>query len=160
MRRIMLLLAVLALTLLVASGVALAVTKIGTDGPDFLIGTRGSDELFGKAGTDWISGRGGDDVISGGPGSDDPLSRAVGMLDGGPGADVISGGPGQDYLDAGSWPRDSAVDTLNGGDGNDFLHAENRPAARDIVSCGAGSRDGAVVDRKDIVSDDCERIFR
>jgi Ca2+-binding RTX toxin-like protein len=96
--------------------------------------------------------------LSGGPGDDNPVtSRAVGMLDGGPGADVISGGPGHDFLYAGSWPRDSAVDTLKGGDGNDFLDAENRPAARDIVSCGAG-RDGAWVDRKDIVSDDCERI--
>ena len=56
---------------------------------------------------------------------------------------------------AGPWPRDSAVDTLKGGDGSDFLDAENRPAARDIVRCGAG-RDGAWVDRKDIVSDDCE----
>jgi Ca2+-binding RTX toxin-like protein len=96
--------------------------------------------------------------LSGGPGDDNPVtSRAVGMLDGGPGADVISGGPGHDFLYAGSWPRDSAVDTLKGGDGNDFLDAENRPAARDIVSCGAG-RDGAWVDRKDIVSGDCERV--
>ena len=36
MRRTMLLFATMALTLLVASGVALAVTKIGTDGPDHL----------------------------------------------------------------------------------------------------------------------------
>ena len=34
MRRTVLLLATMVLTLLVASGVALAVTKIGTDGPD------------------------------------------------------------------------------------------------------------------------------
>ena len=39
MRRTMLLLATMTLTLLVASGVALAVTKIGTDGPDTLRGT-------------------------------------------------------------------------------------------------------------------------
>ena len=95
MRRTVVLLATMALTLLVASGVALAVTKIGTDGPDTLMGTKGSDVLSGKGGTDWIDGRGGNDVISGGPGNDDPLSsRAIGMLDGGPGADVISGGPG------------------------------------------------------------------
>jgi hypothetical protein len=36
----------MALILLVASEVALAVTKIGTNGPDTLIGTKGSDELF------------------------------------------------------------------------------------------------------------------
>ena len=83
-------------------------------------------------------------------------SRAIGILDGGSGADIISGGPGRDDLYDGPWPGDSAVDILKGGAGNDYLDAENRPAARDIVSCGAG-RDGAWVDRKDIVSADCEK---
>ena len=55
------------------------------------------------------------------------------------------------------FPSDSAVDVLDGGDGNDYLDAENRPAARDIVSCGAG-RDFAFVDRKDIVSG-CEAAW-
>jgi hypothetical protein len=41
MRRTILLLSTMALCLLVASGVALAVTKIGTDGPDTLRGTNG-----------------------------------------------------------------------------------------------------------------------
>ena len=80
------------------------------------------------------------------------------MLDGGPGADVISGGLGADDLSDGPWPGDSAVDVLYGGNGRDFLGAANRPAARDIVSCGAGNRDSAEVDRKDIVGDDCERV--
>ena len=159
MRRTILMVTAVALTLMVASGVALAVTKIGTDGPDMLIGTKGSDELLGRGGTDWISGLGGNDVISGGPGNDDPLSsRAIGSLDGGRGADVISGGPGIDDLWDGPWPGDSAVDTLEGGEGNDFLGAANRPAARDIVSCGAG-RDLAWVDRKDIVTNDCEETW-
>ena len=39
MRRTILLMATMALTLLVASGVALAVTRIGTDGPDTLQGS-------------------------------------------------------------------------------------------------------------------------
>ena len=42
MRRTILLMAPMALTLLVASGVALAVTKIGTNGPDTLRGTNGT----------------------------------------------------------------------------------------------------------------------
>ena len=157
MRRTVVLLATMILTLMLASGVALAVAKIGSDGPDTLMGTKGSDVLSGRGGTDWIDGRGGNDVIRGGPGDENPLtSRAIGTLDGGSGADVISGGPGRDDLWDGPWPGDSAVDILQGGDGNDFLVAENRPAARDIVRCGAG-RDGAWVDRKDIVSDDCEK---
>ena len=54
---------------------------------------------------------------------------------------------------------DSAVDILYGGGGNDFIISSsyNRPAARDIVSCGAG-RDFASVDPKDIVRNDCERV--
>jgi Ca2+-binding RTX toxin-like protein len=121
MRRTVLLLATMALTLLVASGVALAETKIGTNGPDFLKGTNGSD---------WIEGRGGKDVISGGPGDDELFDGQF---------------------------HEGAVDTLEGGVGNDFLIAKNGPAARDIVSCGAGRNDWAEVDRKDIVSDDCEK---
>ena len=55
MRRTIVLLASMALTLLVASGVALAVTRIGTDGPDTLRGTNGDDNLIGKGGNDGSS---------------------------------------------------------------------------------------------------------
>ena len=158
MRRLVLLLVAMALSLLVASGVALAVIKIGTDGPDTIMGTKGSDTLIGKGGSDWIDGRGGKDVIRGGPGSDTPGSGPVGMLDGGPGADVIWGGTGSDMMSDGPWPGDSAVDTFRGGDGNDDLLTYNRPATRDIVNCGAGSRDRAEVDRKDVVRDNCEKV--
>jgi hypothetical protein len=47
MRRVALVLAAIALALLLASGVALAVNKIGTDGPDTLRGTNGDDNLIG-----------------------------------------------------------------------------------------------------------------
>jgi Ca2+-binding RTX toxin-like protein len=131
MRRTILLVATMALTLLVASGVALAVTKIGTDGSDFIVGTKGSDELFGRGGIDSIEGRSGEDVIS--------------------------GGPGNDFLVDGPF-REFAVDTLSGGDGDDTIVTFNGPAARDIISCGVGSHDVAAVDRKDIVGNDCERV--
>jgi RTX calcium-binding nonapeptide repeat (4 copies) len=42
----------MALTLLVASGVALAVNKIGTNGPDTLRGTNGADNLGGLGSND------------------------------------------------------------------------------------------------------------
>jgi hypothetical protein len=45
MRRTILLLATMTLTLMMASGVALAVNKIGTSGPDTLRGTNGADNL-------------------------------------------------------------------------------------------------------------------
>jgi hypothetical protein len=47
MRRVALVLAAIALALLLASGVALAANKIGTDGPDTLRGTNGDDNLIG-----------------------------------------------------------------------------------------------------------------
>jgi Ca2+-binding RTX toxin-like protein len=143
--------------------VALAITKVGTKGPDTLIGTKdtdklrgkgGSDRLIGREGTDDILGGGGNDVIRGGPGSDDDVLRDWG-LDGGDGADVIHGGPGDDFLSDGA---DRAEDRLGGGDGNDGIDAEDSPGARDVIRCGAG-KDRAFVDGKDEVRDDCEQVF-
>ena len=70
MRRIMLLAAATALTVLVASGVALAVTKIGADGPDTLRGTNGADNLLGRGGNDALFGLGGRDNLLGEEGKD------------------------------------------------------------------------------------------
>ena len=61
MRRTIVLLATMVLTLLVASGVALAVTKIGTNGPDTLRGTNGADNLLGKGANDVLYALGGRD---------------------------------------------------------------------------------------------------
>ncbi len=70
MRRTILLLAAMALTLLVASGVALAVTKIGTNGPDTLRGTNGDDNLLGKGANDVLYALGGRDNLLGAEGKD------------------------------------------------------------------------------------------
>ena len=145
----------MALALVMASGVALAVAKIGTNGNDTLIGTNRSDVLAGKGGADDIQGRRGQDTISGGPGNDYPAGIRFRALDGGPGADVISGGAGNDLLTDGG---DFAKDTLSGGAGDDYVIAANQRAVRDIVSCGRGNRDFASVDRKDIVARDCEDV--
>ena len=63
-KRAILVMATISLTLLAASGVALAVTRIGTDGPDTLRGTNGADQLVGKGGNDVLlalaPGRGAD----------------------------------------------------------------------------------------------------
>jgi Ca2+-binding RTX toxin-like protein len=58
MRRVILLLTVMAMTLVVASGVAWAVTKIGTNGPDTLEGTIRADNLLGRGGNDVLLGQG------------------------------------------------------------------------------------------------------
>jgi Ca2+-binding RTX toxin-like protein len=211
MRRTIVLLATMSLTLLVASGVALAVTKIGTDGPDTLKGTNGADHLLGEGGNDVLYAFGGKDNLLGGEGKDWVLGgnerRALGgvkNLVGGPGNDgvnggsdsdillgssgndfvfgykgsdrAVAGGEGRDLIDGftgtdrmlgeggGDWifdgPLDEASknDVLSGGDGVDILFGDHVPAVKDIVSCGGGF-DRVVVDRKDVVANDCEKVL-
>jgi hypothetical protein len=70
MRRVILLLTVMAATLVLASGVALAVTKIGGPGPNTLRGTNGADHLLGNGGNDVLFALGGTDNLLGGEGKD------------------------------------------------------------------------------------------
>src|SRR5918997_3338658 len=103
MRRVVLVLGAMALALLLASGVAWAVNKIGTDGPDTLRGTNRADNLSGKAGNDVLYGLGGRDNLRGGSGKDlvfggsqRRLSGGDKNLVGGRGHDVVLGGVGSD----------------------------------------------------------------
>ena len=190
MRRLILLLTMMAATLVVASGVALAVTKIGTNGPDTLKGTNAADTLIGKGandvlfslagrdtllgeeGKDWVLGGneqrplGGNKNLVGGPGNDgvlggedsDTLTGNSGndAVNGGPGSDKILGGEGNDYLLAGD-RRGGATDTLIGGEGNDVLDLIDKPAKRDVVTCGGGF-DRVLADTEDAVAPDCEKV--
>src|SRR5215212_1724182 len=141
MRRAILMVAAVALSLLVASGIALAVNKVGTQGRDFLKGTDGADHLVGKGEDDRIFSLSGKDTLIGGPGKDfiwaggirsshqDPKvtytnaggeKKMVGGPDkdavvGGKGSDNIVGGGGNDLLIGGKYPRDPVKDTLSGG---------------------------------------------
>jgi len=169
----MLLLATMALTLLVASGVALAVTKIGTNGPDTLKGTNGDDNLIGKGGNDILFALAGNDNLLGGPGKDivvggterGPLGGDK-TLAGGPGNDVVSGGLGSDnilgetgndfLLDVDAL-NDFSTDKISAGDGNDVVGVFNDPAFRDVVTCGSGF-DRVFADKKDTIAPDCERV--
>jgi len=104
------------LTLLVASGVALAVTKIGTSGPDTLRGTNGDDNLLGKGANDVLYALGGMDNLLGAEGKDWLLTgerRALG------GNKVSAGGPGNDGVAGGL-----GSDTVLGGSGNDFVFGD------------------------------------
>jgi Ca2+-binding RTX toxin-like protein len=175
MRRTILLLATMALTLLVASGVALAVTKIGTNGPDTLRGTNGADNLFGKGGNDKLYALAGKDNLLGGPGKDivrgGTERRPLGgdkNLAGGPGDDEVTGGLGSDnilgetgndvLLDVDAL-NDFSTDKLSAGDGNDLVAMYNDPAAEDIAICGSGF-DRVFADKKDTIAPDCERVER
>ena len=171
MRRALLLVAMMAVSLLVASGVAFAVNKIGTDGPDTLRGTNGNDNLIGKGGNDRLFALDGRDNLLGGPGKDlvdtDPtrFRRGDKNLQGGPGNDRVIGGRGSDNVlgDTGNDflldgpTREFSLDKVSSGDGNDVFLVENVPATKDIATCGGGF-DRVLVDRKDLVAPDCERV--
>ena len=97
-------------------------------------GTAGPDRLNGTAAADTLSGLGAGDTLNGRGGAD--------RLHGGPGADKLTGGPG--------------ADKLHGQAGNDRLLA--RDGSADVVNCGSGSGDVAVVDAVDKVAGNCERV--
>jgi hypothetical protein len=150
-RRVVLVLAAMALALLLASGVAWALNKVGTNSPDTLRGTNrddnlsgrggqddifglaGEDNLLGEEGKDWVLGgnerraQGGDKNLVGGPGNDGVL--------GGNGTDNLAGGPGNDYVDSGLGP-----DNASGDEGNDLLvNGFVRQLSHDRLSGGAGN---------------------
>jgi Ca2+-binding RTX toxin-like protein len=172
MRRVALVLAAMALALLLASGIALAVNKVGTNGPDTLRGTNGNDNLSGKGGQDDLFGKGGRDNLLGGPGKDWLLGgnerRPQGgdkNLAGGPnndgifagqGSDNAQGGGGNDFMIDGNL-RESSEDRFSGGPGNDVLVVNHKPAFKDLVVCGGGF-DRVAADTKDVVAADCEKV--
>jgi Ca2+-binding RTX toxin-like protein len=172
-RRVVLVLAATALTLLLASGVAWAVNKVGTDGPDTLWGTNGDDNLIGKGGNDKLFSLRGRDNLLGGPGKNCLLCVTASLnntggdkiLLGGPGNDDVWAGKGSDIV-VGAEGNDRLVDDVlrefskdgfSGGPGNDVIDVLHYRSARDLVVCGSGfDRVGA--DRKDVVAPDCEKV--
>ena len=173
MRRTILLLATMALTMLVASGMALAATKIGTNGPDTLKGTNGADILVGRGGNDDVFGLKGRDNLAGGEGKDwliggSPQDRSMAgdknLVGGsgndgvfaGQGSDNALGGGGDDLLVDGDF-LESSHDNFSGGSGTDALVVWHKPAFGDIVVCGKGF-DYVLADPKDAVAPDCERV--
>ena len=151
MRRVALMLAAMALALLLASGVALAVNEIGTDGPDTLRGTNRADNLLGEGGNDVLFGLGGSDNLVGGPGKDWVLGgneRRAGGGDknllgesgndavlGGRGSDNMVGGAGNDLLDG-----FRGSDRMVGDRGNDLLiDGPEREAFTDTLLGGPGN---------------------
>ena len=171
-RRVVLVLAATALTLLLASGVAWAANKVGTNGPDTLKGTNGDDNLSGRDGNDTLFGFAGSDNLLGGAGKDWVLGgnerRVLGgdkNLVGGPGNDGViagrgsdnaSGGEGNDLMIDGD-PRELSHDNFSGDAGNDVLIVNHFPPFGDVASCGSGF-DRVLADRKDVVAPDCEKV--
>jgi Ca2+-binding RTX toxin-like protein len=140
MRKMGLLLAVMAVGLVVASGAALAATIncagdcSGTNDPDRLIGSTASQTMLGLDGGDSISGYRGDDDVEGGAGGD--------AVYGGLGDDRVLGGTGNDYVEG-----DYGHDNINTGTGSDKVAAKD--GYRDRITCGQGRRDKVYKDKKD-----------
>ena len=133
----------------------------GTPGADVLQGTGLTDVIVGLGGNDRLTSVGGD-TLEGGDGNDVLIGGyAADILDGGSGKDVLRGGASADTLTGGP-----GLDTLAAGGGADVIHAQD--GARDVVSCGTnasrttapGESDIAYVDRIDLVSADCEYVYR
>jgi hypothetical protein len=177
MRRAIRLLAVMTVTLIAISGVAWAVTRVGTENRDFLKGTDKADNLIGNGETDLIFGLAGNDNLFGGSAKDFVIGgtyteshgpRSLGgnknvvggdandVVWGGKGPDNVVGGEDNDLLVGGEYDH-PVKDTLTGGGGNDVFSVDNDPAGRDMVRCGGGL-DWVFADRKDVVAADCEKV--
>jgi Ca2+-binding RTX toxin-like protein len=173
MRRTIVLLATMALTVLVASGVALAVTRIGGPGPDTLRGTNGADNLLGNGANDVLYALAGRDTLLGGEGKDwviagspeDQSAQGDKILVGGPGNDAVLAGQGADNVVAGGGNdeiidgdfREFSHDNISGGAGKDAFFVWHKPAYRDTIVCGSGF-DRVLADPKDVVAPDCEWV--
>jgi hypothetical protein len=115
MRRVATIVAVGALMLALAAGVALAILRVGNDQPNTLRGTlgdnKGQDTLLGLGAGDLLVGRSAADQLAGGSGPD--------RLEGDNGNDTLDGGRGQDRIFTGR--------------GFDFVYAAD--GYSDVVNC-------------------------
>jgi Ca2+-binding RTX toxin-like protein len=126
------------------------ICKTGTNGPDTLLGKDVSDVRI----VDAMWGEDGDDTLRG--------RRGFDGLEGGAGQDVLYGGPGDDTL-YGNWQLGTPTgvapeekpDTVYGGDSDDRIDVSDARGVDplpsyaqipDIVSCGEGKHDWAVID--------------
>jgi hypothetical protein len=159
-------------------GIQVGIHVVGLDGRGLrrltndcrLVGTNGPDELRGAWWHDVVRGLGGDDRLHGGtwnladrqslyggPGDDVLIGAGADRLEGGPGDDDLRGHKGEDTLVGGP-----GRDYLFGGRGRDRFSV--RDGERDVVVCGrtaaAPGPDKVWADRLDVVSSDCELVYR
>jgi len=177
MRHTIVLLVSIALTTVMASGVALAATVncvagdpscIGTPNPDTINGSSDADSMYGRAGADNMRGNEGADYLQGDRGADhlggdegpDTLwggsSKGVGPLDNSD--DVVHGGIESDYIYSG-FAQKGSIDHVFGDRGNDTVEAEKAygyPKTKDIVDCGPGQNDTVYFDKGLDVVTNCE----
>ena len=151
-RKTVLLLALIGLGVLLASGIALAATFTGNDGDNVIYGGSSDDTIDGKGGADALYGKGGKDTLYGGPGNDNAATNLYDKvtnsyvsagLRGGAGNDTIDGQEGDDDME-GNGGRDTINDTspndadkVWGGTEDDTINVADGDY-NDQVSCGEG----------------------
>jgi Ca2+-binding RTX toxin-like protein len=164
LRKMLTLLASMALGVVLACGVALAADIscptgddglcVGTPDHDLLRGTPGRDKMLARSGNDTLFGNEQNDILRGNPGNDhlhggegnddlDTFPRA------GLGSDTLEGGPGNDFLSGANCRPGHFRDTLYGGGGNDRLGGGSYDrlygeGGRDFITNG-GCREGPPV---------------
>jgi Ca2+-binding RTX toxin-like protein len=126
-------------------GTSRAERLLGSIAGDRILGRAGDDRINARAGNDCVRGQRGRDQLRGGGGAD--------LMRGGPGRDLMRGGPGADRL----FDRWRGRDRFHGGAGPDLIRA--RGGGGDLVACGKGGRDRAIVDQRDRVRG-CEVVKR
>ncbi len=149
MRKLALLVAMLAMALAVTASTAFAQQEarpgiaqneiVGTEASEALYGTYVEDQIFGEGGHDLLVGEAGSDQVNGGRG-DDYLVAAYGYWQVAPNAPATSDG-------------------IYGGAGNDLIDAADLAGAPDYVECGSGV-DLVHAGVEDRVSRDCEFVYR
>jgi Ca2+-binding RTX toxin-like protein len=182
MRRLILVVSTMALTLLVAGGVALAATIhcpnstqlfcYGTSLADTMYGSDLSDIMYGKGGADTMHGYGASDSIEGGNGSDHIYGDAGNddSLWGGAynegtnkntdtSDDYVHGGDGADFILGGH--AQGGVDRLYGEGQNDLINASQietgfSPVTKEIIDCGGGASDEVFFDKNKDTITNCE----
>ena len=135
MKRALMIVALGALMLALAAGVALAALRIGNDQPNKLFGTHGDnvgqDTLLGFGAGEMLVGRSAADQLAGGSGPD--------RLYGNNGNDTLDGGPGRDKIFTGF--------------GFDFVYAKD--GYKDYINCHGNSNYRLVFDVGLDVLDNC-----
>ena len=104
-----------------------------------IVGSNAGERITGTKNAEEIRALGGSDEITDGLGGD-----------------LVYGNRGGDNLIG--YGGDTSLDRFYGGRGNDIVQSRDVPAAKDVVSCGAGTDKVLAADKKDVVRDDCERV--
>src|SRR5215217_5065662 len=177
MRRLILVVSTMTLTLLVAGGVALAATihcpnstglfcygtsladtMFGSDLNDWMYGKGGADTMHGYGSGDYLEGDNGSDHIYGDSGSDTQLWGGA-YIHTDTSDDYVHGGGGNDYIIGGY--AQGGVDRLYGEGGNDLIAASQRadafsPVTKEIIDCGSGASDEVWFDKNKDTITNCE----